>query len=84
MIWLRLIEKLRRQKARRKYNQVNTLVENFTNFTGKYDNMACGAWIASDSGITTMNKDYNNEIIACYHPIMPIKRMKNLETGEEQ
>lgn len=76
--------KVEKAESRRKYNQVNTLVENFTNFTGKYDNMACGAWIASDSGITTMNKDYNNEIIACYHPILPIKRMKNLETGEEQ
>ena len=76
--------KVEKAENRRKYNQVNTLVENFTNFTGKYDNMACGAWIASDSGITTMNKDYNNEIIACYHPILPIKRMKNLETGEEQ
>lgn len=24
------------------------------------------------------------EVLACYHPILPVKRLKNLETGEEQ
>lgn len=73
------VEKESRQKARN-----STLLENWTNFTGKYDNMMCGAWIASDKGISTFNKDYTNEVIVCYHPILPIERLKNLETGEEQ
>ena len=42
------------------------------------------SWIASDDGIHTFNKDYTNEVIVCYHPILPIGRLKNLETGEEQ
>lgn len=62
----------------------NTLLDRWTNFTGPYDNLACGAWIASDEGIRIFNKDYTNEVIVCYHPILPIQRMRNLETGEEQ
>lgn len=61
-----------------------SLVDSWTNFSGPYENMKCGAWIADDNGIQTFNKDYSNEVVVCYHPILPIKRTKNLETGEEQ
>lgn len=80
-------------KLVRAYNKViketkpkagKSMIDQWTNFTGPYDNMACGAWIASDEGISTFNKDYTNEVLACYHPILPVMRMKNLETGEEQ
>lgn len=72
------------EKSTRKENVTRSYLENWTNFTGPYDNMQCGAWIAGDNGIKTFSKDYLNEVLACYHPILPIKRMKNLETGEEQ
>lgn len=62
----------------------STLLENWTNFHGKYPTMKCGSWIASDDGIFTFSKDYFNEVVVCYHPILPIERLKNLETGEEQ
>ena len=68
----------------RKQSTSHSILENWTNFTGIYDNMKCGAWLATDEGIRIFNKDYTNEVIVCYHPILPIKRMKNLETGEEQ
>lgn len=74
------VEKATRQKQK----QQTSLVENYTNFTGTYDNMLCGSWVASDAGIYTFNKDYTNEVIVCYHPILPIERLRNLETGEEQ
>lgn len=61
-----------------------SMLDQWTNFSGPYDNMACGAWIASDDGIRTFNKDYSNEVMVCYHPILPILRMRNMETGEEQ
>lgn len=60
-----------------------SLVENWTNFEGPYDNMRCGLWIASDHGIYAQ-KDGGLEDVACYHPILPIERLKNLETGDEQ
>ncbi len=72
------------EKSFQKQSTTRSLLENWTNFTGKYDNMKCGAWIASDEGIRTFNKDYTNEVIVCYHPILPIKRMRNMQTGEEQ
>ncbi len=72
------------EKSTRNKQKSQSMLENWTNFTGKYDNMRCGMWIAGDCGIRTFNKDYTNEIVVCYHPILPIGRLKNLETGEEQ
>ena len=73
------------EKEMQKKQQLNqTLIENWTNFTGKYDSMKCGSWLAADNGIRTFNKDYSNEVVVCYHPILPIGRLRNLETGEEQ
>jgi uncharacterized protein (DUF927 family) len=45
--------------------------------------MYCGSWIATDDGIYSMESSKANQI-ACYHPILPIRRMRNVETGEEQ
>ena len=70
---------------RKRQNSSQSMLENWTNFTGgEYDNMKCGSWIAGDDGIHTFNKDYTNEVVVCYHPILPVERLKNLETGEEQ
>lgn len=62
-----------------------TLLDNWTNFSGdKYENMYCGAWVASDDGVFVQsNSPASNGAVACYHPILPVKRLKNLETGEE-
>lgn len=47
--------------------------------------MQCRSWIASDDGICLYNPQTGlTDILACYHPILPIERLKNLETGEEQ
>lgn len=63
-----------------------SLLENWTNFHGSpYDRMMCGPWIAADDGIRLYNPDSGRQdYIACAHPILPIERLKNLETGEEQ
>lgn len=71
------------QEMNKKRRSRNAL-SNWTDFTGKYESMKCGSWLAADDGIRTFNKDYDNEVIVCYHPILPIGRLKNLETGEEQ
>lgn len=63
-------------------NQICTL-NNYTNFQGPYDELACGAWIAKLSGIYSQSNSSIDQV-ACYHPILPVERMKNLETGEEQ
>lgn len=63
-----------------------SLLDNWTNFTGGgYDNMRCKSWVAADDGIYRANSDTSAlDTLACYHPILPIERLKNLETGEEQ
>ena len=75
----------REMRKRQRTGQHLSLVENWTNFTGPYDRMQCKNWIASDDGIYTYNSGSGAlDTLACYHPILPIERLKNLETGEEQ
>ena len=62
------------------------MLDQWTNFSDcEYDRMKCLNWVADDDGIRISNTNPGSpDIIACYHPILPIERMKNLETGEEQ
>lgn len=72
-------------KKQEQENKVPCLLENWTNFTGPYENMKCKTWIASDDGIYQYNSNPKApDLLACYHPILPVERFKNLETGEEQ
>lgn len=73
------------KEIRKKSSRHMSLVENWTNFSGPYDRMQCKSWQASDEGIYLYNPNTGiTDIVACYHPILPVERMKNLETGEEQ
>ncbi len=73
------------KETRVKKKSTPSLLENWTNFSGPYDNMQCKNWIASEQGICLMNPQTGHmDFLACYHPILPIERLKNLETGEEQ
>ncbi len=77
-------EKEKEEKA----NRSMQLVENITNFypdsvDKEYPNMACGSWIATENGIFSSETSKARELV-CHHPIMPIRRLKNIETGEEQ
>lgn len=73
------------KETRKNISRHMSLVENWTNFSGPYDRMQCKSWQASDEGIYLYNPNTGiTDIVACYHPILPVERMKNLETGEEQ
>ena len=69
-----------------KSNRTLSMLDQWTNFSDcEYDRMKCLNWVADDDGIRISNTNPGSpDIIACYHPILPIERMKNLETGEEQ
>lgn len=73
----------RDMKRQAKENYTVSSLDNYTNFTGDYDRMYCGMWIANDKGIFSQKSGGIEEVV-CYHPILPIERLKNLETGEEQ
>lgn len=49
-----------------------------------YGNIICGSWRANDFGISTYNYNNFEETWACPHPILPVERLRNIETGIEQ
>ena len=57
-------------------------IDNVTNFTGQPMELNAGDWEAEDTGIFKKN-GFNDEM-ACPHPIMPIERLVNIDTGEEK
>lgn len=78
------VEKEMKRQERERSRTPGTL-DNWTNFSGPYDNMQCKEWLATENGICLRNPSTGyTDILACYHPILPIERLKNLETGEEQ
>lgn len=57
-------------------------VENASNFDNQPLDLNTGPWIADDSGIT---KDtYMGEVVACVHPLLPVRRLVNIDTGIEK
>lgn len=66
------------QKARRQHPENNHT--EFGYFEDGHE-LFCGGWIANYSGIKMFSD--KGDLQACYHPIMPIERLKNMETGEE-
>lgn len=53
---------------------------NRTDFTGQALELDCGSWSASDVGIYGTDK-LGFEITACYHPILPVQRLINIDSG---
>lgn len=53
---------------------------NRTDFTGQSLELDCGSWSATDTGIYGTDK-LGFEVVACYHPIMPVQRLINIDTG---
>ena len=53
---------------------------NRTDFTGQALELDCGSWSASDVGIYGTDK-LGFEITACYHPILPVQRLVNIDSG---
>jgi hypothetical protein len=48
-----------------------------------YENMLCGSWVANGNGIVSYNI-MGMEQRACHHPVLPIRRLSNIETNEEK
>lgn len=57
--------------------------ENISNFTGQELELNTGQWKANDLGIARFGvKGY--EEVACVHPIMPVERLVDIDTGIEK
>lgn len=51
-----------------------------TDFTGQDLELDCGAWSATDMGVYGTDR-LGFDVTACYHPIMPVQRLVNIDTG---
>jgi uncharacterized protein (DUF927 family) len=75
--------KANKQIKKNRYNQQSSF-DNFTQFDYFEDGheLYCGNWMASKDGISIGNMF--GESLACYHPILPVQRLINAETGKEK
>lgn len=78
-------EEADRKKEERRTASLRML--NRTTFTGLeehgYANVFCGGWEADEGGIR-MSDQMRNIVVACPHPILPVERLKNVQTGREK
>ncbi len=58
------------------------LSPNTTNFTDQPLELACGKYECNDQGIYFYDERMGNDICVCTHPIMPTRRLINIDSGE--
>ena len=90
---LAIFKKLISERARihkgidKSFSKSNSYNQGMTDFAipldKPYQNMLCGSWVANGNGIVSYNV-MGMEQRACHHPVLPIKRLSNIETNEEK
>ena len=82
-------ERAKEEKAQAREEQRRRLEEtqNITCFTGLdsigRSNMNCGPWLANDGGISIFDQQ-RSSVSACAHPILPVERLRNIQSGKEK
>lgn len=72
-------EQQRKMAAEMKVMQLHAM----TDFqSDEYPELFCGPWICDRNGVRFI--DRLTEVTACYHPILPIRRLINIESGNEK
>lgn len=66
-----------------KRSSTEIYVENSTNFQGQPIELDAGEWQADDLAISRGNGPFGEEI-ACCHPVLPVERLVNIDTGIEK
>ena len=61
--------------------QQGLVVDNATQFSGQPIELLCGTYFCDDSGVTMIDR-FGFEVVVCTHPIMPVQRLVNIDTGE--
>ena len=67
---------------RRRQIELNPIC-NVTEFTGQPLIISIGEWEADDTGVHLINDRTGADEYACPHPIMPVRRMRDMMTGVE-
>ncbi len=58
-----------------------SVIPNQTEFDDQALELSCGGWESTDWGVWRINK-FGAQEYACAHPIMPVERLVNIDTGE--
>lgn len=53
---------------------------NKTRFTGQPGTISCGEWVADDQGVRGVSSTSRLPVVACPHPIMPFRRLVNVDS----
>lgn len=77
----KLVAAYKKEKAKFDKQMQPANMERMTDF-GVDTEMRCGNWVADNNGVRTYGPF--GEIMACYHPILPIQRLINAQTGKEK
>lgn len=72
-------EKQRKYAEERKIMQLHAMTEFQSE---EYPDLFCGSWICDRNGIREC--DRSGEVVACYHPILPVQRLINMENHTEK
>lgn len=63
--------------------QNGVILENSTQFDGQELELFSGEYICDDYGVAIQDK-YGFENVICRHPIMPVRRLINVDSGDER
>lgn len=58
-------------------------VDHITEFTGQPIELFAGKYTCDDMGVAIVD-DYGFERVVCMHPIIPVRRLVNIDSGEER
>jgi len=58
-------------------------LDQVTEFTGQPLELFCGGYCCDDNGVTIPDR-YGDDQVVCLHPIMPVRRLINTETGAQR
>lgn len=59
------------------------VIDNASDFEDQEIDLSTGPWYADEYGVRRINS-FGVEEVACVHPIMPVKRLVNIDTGIEK
>ena len=60
------------------------VTDNVTEFSEQDEELFTGEWICNDYGVYRFDRRTGQEVIACQHPILPVRRLINIDTGTEK
>lgn len=66
----------------RRVNESSMTLLNPSDFPGQPIELECGEWHCDSTGVSKVTRERDE--FACLHPIMPVERLVNIDTGEEK